>query len=79
MFGMSLSAEQVEAIRTTGLTLKQEDLFPEVEYVALISVKNAEKLETLKVTSATTPAKPVPARVENATRVKKIGDFKLRF
>ena len=79
MFGMSLSAEQVEAIRTTGLTLKQEDLFPEVEYVALISVKNAEKLETLKVTSATTPAKPVPARVESDLFTSLLGEWEVSY
>lgn len=79
MYGMSLSAEQVEAIRTTGLTLKQEDLFPEVEYVALISVKNAEKTETLKVTSATTPAKPVPARVESDLFTSLLGEWEVSY
>ncbi|MBR5865029.1 MAG: hypothetical protein IKY89_02020 [Alistipes sp.] len=79
MFGMALSAEQIEAIRTTGLTLKQEDLFPEVEYVALISVKNAEKLETLKVTSATTPAKPVPARVESDLFTSLLGEWEVSY
>ena len=79
MYGMELSAEQVAAIRTTGLTLKQEDLFPEVEYVALISVKNAEKTETLKVTSATTPAKPVPARVESSLFTSLLGEWEVSY
>ena len=79
MYGMELSAEQVAAIRTTGLTLKQEDLFPEVEYVALISVKNAEKTETLKVTSATTPAKPVPARVESSLFTTLLGEWEVSY
>ena len=79
MYGMSLSAEQVAAIRTTGLTLKQEDLFPEVEYVAIISVKNAEKTETLKVTSATTPAKPVPARVESDLFTSLLGEWEVSY
>ena len=79
MYGMELSAEQVAAIRTTGLTLKQEDLFPEVEYVAIISVKNAEKTETLKVTSATTPAKPVPARVESNLFTSLLGEWKVSY
>ena len=79
MYGMSLSAEQVEAIRTTGLTLKQEDLFPGVEYVAIISVKNAEKTETLKVTSATTPAKPVPARVESDLFTSLLGEWEVSY
>ena len=79
MYGMELSAEQVAAIRTTGLTLKQEDLFPEVEYVALISVKNAEKTETLKVTSTTTPAKPVPARVESSLFTSLLGEWEVSY
>ena len=79
MYGMELSAEQVAAIRTTGLTLKQEDLFPELEYVALISVKNAEKTETLKVTSATTPAKPVPARVESNLFTSLLGEWEVSY
>ncbi|MBQ2239268.1 MAG: hypothetical protein II322_00465 [Alistipes sp.] len=78
-YGMELSAEQVEAIRTTGLTLKQEDLFPEVEYVAIISVKNAEKTETVKVTSATTPAKPVPARVESDLFTSLLGEWEVSY
>ena len=79
MYGMSLSAEQVEAIRTTGLTLKQEDLFPEVEYVALVSVKNAEKTETMKVISTTTPAKPVPARVESDLFTSLLGEWEVSY
>ena len=79
MYGMSLSAEQVASIRTTGLTLKQEDLFPEVEYVAIISVKNAEKTETLKVTSATTPAKPLPARVDSELFTSLLGEWEVSY
>ena len=79
MYGMSLSAEQVAAISTTGLSLKQEDLFPEIEYVAIISVKNAEKTETVKVTSAKTPAKPVPARVESDLFTSLLGKWKVSY
>ena len=79
MYGMSLSEEQVASIRTTGLTLKQEDLFPEVEYVAIISVKNAEKTETLKVTSAKTTAKPVPARVESDLFTSLLGEWEVSY
>ena len=79
MYGMSLSAEQVKAITSTGLTLTQEDLFPEVEYVAIISVKNAEKTETLKVTAATTPAKPVPARVESNLFTSLLGEWEVSY
>ena len=79
MYGMTLSAEQVAAIASTGLTLKQEDLFPEVEYVAIISVKNAEKTETVKVTSAKTPAKPVPARVESDLFTSLLGEWEVSY
>lgn len=79
MYGMSLSAEQVKAITSTGLTLTQEDLFPEVEYVAIISVKNAEKTETLKVTATTTPAKPVPARVESNLFTSLLGEWEVSY
>ena len=77
--GMELSAEQVAAIRSTGLTLRQEDLFPEVEYVAIISVKNAEKTETVKVTSAKTTAKPIPARVESDLFKSLLGKWKVSY
>lgn len=64
-YGMDLSAEQVEAVRTTGLSLKMEDLFPEVEYIAIVSVKNAEQTATIKATTKATDKKPVPTRVES--------------
>lgn len=78
-YGMELSAEQVEAIRTTGLTLLQEDLFPEVEYVAVISIKNAEQTETVKVTSKATKAKATPARVESDLFTSLLGEWKVSY
>ena len=79
MYGMELSAEQVNAIKTTGLTLKQEDLFPGIEYVAIVSVKNAEKTETIKVTSATTSAKPLPVRVESDLFTSLLGEWEVSY
>ena len=79
IYGMELSAEQVTAISTTGLTLKQEDLFPGIEYVAIISVKNNENTETIKVVSATTPAKPVPARVESDLFTSLLGEWEVTY
>ena len=78
-YGMELSAEQVAAIKTTGLTLKQEDLFPGIEYVAIVSIKNAEKTETVKVVSATTPEKPVPARVESELFTSLLGEWEVSY
>lgn len=64
-YGMELSAEQVEAVRTTGLSLMMEDLYAEVEYIAIVSVKNVEQTATIKATQCATAAKPVPQRVES--------------
>lgn len=63
--GMDLSPEQVEAIRTTGLSIKMEDLYPDVEYIALVNVMNAEKTPTIKAATAATAKRPIPARVES--------------
>ena len=78
-YGMDLSAEQVNAMKTTGLTIKQEDLFPGIEYVALVSVRNAERTETVKVTSATTPEKAVPARVESELFTSLLGEWEVSY
>ncbi|MBP3547939.1 MAG: hypothetical protein J6J64_04620 [Alistipes sp.] len=64
-YGIDLSGEQVEAIRTTGLSIAMGDLFPEVEYVAIVSVKNSEHTATIMAATKATTAKPVPARVES--------------
>ena len=78
-YGAPLSAEQVEAIRTTGLTLKLEDLYPGVTYQAVISVKNAENTETVTVVTTTTPAKPVPARVESNLFDSLLGEWEVSY
>ncbi len=79
MYSIELSAEQVAAIKSTGLSLKQEDLFPGVEYVAIVSVKNAEQKETIKVVANTTTAKPVPARVESALFTSLLGEWEVSY
>ena len=79
MYSITLSAEQVAAIKSTGLSLKQEDLFPGVEYVAIVSVKNAEQKETIKVMANTTTAKPVPARVESALFTSLLGEWEVSY
>lgn len=78
-YSIQLSAEQVAAIKSTGLSLKQEDLFPGVEYVAIVSVKNAEQKETIKVMANTTTAKPVPARVESALFTSLLGEWEVSY
>lgn len=78
-YGMDLTAEQVAAVKSTGLTLKQEDLFPEVNYAAVISVKNSELTETVKVVTKTTDAKPIPARVESDLFTSLLGEWKVSY
>ena len=65
LYGFELSAEQVEAVRTTGLSLINEELWPDTEYIAVVSIKNAEQTETIICSTGTTPKKAVPARVES--------------
>ena len=79
MYSIQLSAEQVAAIKSTGLSLKQEDLFPGVEYVAIVSVKNVEQKETIKVMANTTTAKPVPARVESGLFTSLLGEWEVSY
>ena len=79
MYSIALSGEQVAAIKSTGLSLKQEDLFPGVEYVAIVSVKNAEQKETIKVMAKTTADKPVPARVESSLFTSLLGEWEVSY
>ena len=79
MYSLALSGEQVAAIKSTGLSLKQEDLFPGVEYVAIVSVKNAEQKETIKVMAKTTADKPVPARVESSLFTSLLGEWEVSY
>lgn len=79
LYSIQLSAEQVAAIKSTGLSLKQEDLFPGVEYVAIVSVKNAEQKETIKVMANVTDAKPVPARVESSLFTSLLGEWEVSY
>ena len=77
--GMTLSAEQIAAIKSTGLTIIVEDLFPGLEYTAIVSLKNAELKETIKVVSCTTPEKPVPARVESDLFTSLLGEWEVSY
>ncbi len=65
LFGFELNAEQVEAVRTTGLSLINEELWPDTEYIAVVSIKNAEQTETVICASGNTPKKALPTRVES--------------
>ena len=78
-YGIDLNGEQVEAIKATGLSFKQEDLFPEVNYTAIISVRNSENTETIKVVTKQTAAKPIPARVESDLFTSLLGEWKVSY
>ena len=79
IYGIELNAEQVAAICSTGLTLKQEDLYPDVEYEAVISIKNGENTETVVSVIGATPAKPVPARVESDLFTSLLGEWEVSY
>ena len=65
LYGFELNAEQVEAVRTTGFSIIHEELWPDTEYIAVVSIKNAEQTETIICASGNTPKKALPARVES--------------
>ena len=79
IYGLELNAEQVEAIRTSGLTLPQQDLYPGVEYEAVISIKNSENTETAITISGKTADKPVPARVESDLFTSLLGEWEVSY
>ncbi len=79
IYGMELNAEQVAAICSTGLTLKQEDLYPGVEYEAVVSIKNGENTETVVSVVGTTSDKPVPARVESDLFTSLLGEWEVSY
>ena len=65
LYGIELNAEQVEAVRTTGLSLINEELWPDTEYIAVVSIKNIEQTETIICSTGTTSKKALPQRVES--------------
>lgn len=77
--GIDLSAEQIASISTTGLSIKMEDLWPEVEYTVLVSIKNSEKTETLKATTYTTPKQAAAPRVESDLFTSLLGEWDLTY
>ena len=77
--GTPLSAEQVAAVASTGLTIKMENLWPEVEYTALVIVENAEKTATVKATTAYTAAQAPAPRVESELFTSLLGEWRLTY
>ena len=78
-YGFKLSEENVKAIATTGLSFKVEELWPEVEYTAIVSIKNAEQTETLKTSTHTTPKQAAAPRVESELFTSLLGEWELTY
>ena len=77
--GTPLSASQVESIATTGLSIVMEELWPEVEYTALVCVKNAEQTASYKATTHYTPAQAPAPRVESELFTSLLGEWVLTY
>lgn len=78
-YGTEISADDVAAIASTGLTIVKEDLWPEVEYTAIVSIKNAEKTETIKATTHTTPKQAAAPRVESELFTSLLGEWEMTY
>lgn len=77
--GMDLSAEQVEAIKTTGLTLLMSDLWPNTEYTALVSVRNSDYTETTARAKAKTHVRPAAAPVSSELFTTLLGEWEVSY
>lgn len=78
-YGVQLNDEQIAAIRSIGHTLIMEDLFPDTEYTAIISVRNNEQTETIKVTACKTLTMPIPTRVESDLFTTLLGNWTVSY
>lgn len=77
--GTELSAEQVAAIASTGLTIVMENLWPEVEYTALVYIENMEQTATIKATTHYTTAQAPAPRVESNLFTSLLGEWRLTY
>lgn len=78
-FGTEVSAVDIDAINNTGLSIKMEDLWPEVEYTVMVSIKNAEATETFKTTTYTTPKQAAAPRVESSLFTSLLGEWEMTY
>lgn len=79
-WGTPLKAEQIEAINSPeGLSLTMPDLWPEVEYTALVLLFNKEKTSTLKTTTYNTPAQAPAPRVESDLFTSLLGEWTMTY
>ena len=78
-FGTEVSAVDIDAINNTGLSIKMEDLWPEVEYTVMVSIKNAEHTETFKATTYSTPKQAAAPRVESSLFTSLLGEWEMTY
>lgn len=78
-YGTEISAVDIDAINNTGLSIKMENLWPEVEYTVMVSVKNAEHTETFKTTTYTTPKQAAAPRVESELFTSLLGEWQMTY
>ena len=78
-FGTEIGQVDIDAINNTGLSIKMEDLWPEVEYTVMVSIKNAEHTETFKATTHTTPKQAAAPRVESSLFTSLLGEWEMTY
>ena len=78
-YGTEVGGVDIDAINNTGLSIKMEDLWPEVEYTAMVIVKNAEHTATFKATTYTTPKQAAAPRVESELFTSLLGEWQMTY
>ncbi|MBO5830315.1 MAG: hypothetical protein J6R01_01750 [Alistipes sp.] len=78
-FGTDIGQVDLDAINNTGLSIKMENLWPEVEYTVMVSVKNAEHTETFEATTYTTPKQAAATRVESELFTSLLGEWQMTY
>ena len=78
-YGTEIGQVDIDAINNTGLSIKMEDLWPEVEYTAMVIVKNAEQTATFKATTYSTPKQAAAPRVESELFTSLLGEWQMTY
>ena len=78
-YGTEIGQVDIDAINNTGLSIKMEDLWPEVEYTAMVIVKNAEQTATFKATTYSTPKQAAAPRVESSLFTSLLGEWQMTY
>lgn len=78
-YGKDFTAEEIAKIASTGCVIEANDLWPEVEYTAIVGIKNAESTLTVKATTHTTPKQPAAPRVESELFTSLLGEWVMSY